>query len=162
MGAPTAEDILGLLRGVVDPELGSDIVDLGMVRDVDVDGDDVRLVIALTTIGCPLQAQIKKDIQARLGDVDVTWTEMTPEEKANCMAKARFNATQRAGETMGPATTTVIASEAGAGVRVVVDPASADLLKGAVLDFKDGLQGAGFSIENPNATRSCGCGQSFS
>ena len=48
------------------------------------------------------------------------------------------------------------------GVRVVVDPSSADLLKGAVLDFKDGLQGAGFAIENPNATRSCGCGQSFS
>lgn len=48
------------------------------------------------------------------------------------------------------------------GVRVVVDPASADLLKGAILDFKDGLQGAGFAIENPNATRSCGCGQSFS
>ena len=48
------------------------------------------------------------------------------------------------------------------GVRVVVDPASADLLTGAILDFKDGLQGAGFAIENPNATRSCGCGQSFS
>ena len=48
------------------------------------------------------------------------------------------------------------------GVRVVVDPASADLLKGAILDFKDGLQGAGFAIENPTATRSCGCGQSFS
>jgi iron-sulfur cluster assembly accessory protein len=48
------------------------------------------------------------------------------------------------------------------GVRVVVDPASAELLKGAILDFKDGLQGAGFAIENPNATRSCGCGQSFS
>jgi iron-sulfur cluster assembly accessory protein len=48
------------------------------------------------------------------------------------------------------------------GVRVVVDPASADLLKGAVLDFKDGLQGAGFAIENPNAERSCGCGKSFS
>ena len=48
------------------------------------------------------------------------------------------------------------------GVKVVVDPASADLLKGATLDFKDGLQGAGFAIENPNATRSCGCGQSFS
>ena len=54
-----------------------------------------------------------------------------------------------------------IASETD-GVRVVVDPASADLLKGAILDFKDGLQGAGFSIDNPNATRSCGCGQSFS
>ena len=48
------------------------------------------------------------------------------------------------------------------GVRVVVDPASAELLKGAVLDFKDGLQGAGFAIENPNAARTCGCGQSFS
>ena len=48
------------------------------------------------------------------------------------------------------------------GVRVVVDPASAELLKGAVLDFKDGLQGAGFAIENPNAQRSCGCGKSFS
>jgi iron-sulfur cluster insertion protein len=48
------------------------------------------------------------------------------------------------------------------GVRVVVDPASADLLQGAVLDFKDGLQGAGFAIENPNAQRSCGCGKSFS
>jgi iron-sulfur cluster assembly protein/iron-sulfur cluster insertion protein len=48
------------------------------------------------------------------------------------------------------------------GVRVVVDSASAPLLKGASLDYKDGLQGAGFAIDNPNATRSCGCGQSFS
>jgi len=47
-------------------------------------------------------------------------------------------------------------------VRVVVDSASAQLLTGATLDYKDGLQGAGFSINNPNATRSCGCGQSFS
>ena len=47
-------------------------------------------------------------------------------------------------------------------VKVVVDQASADLLKGASLDYKDGLQGAGFSISNPNAQRTCGCGQSFS
>ena len=47
-------------------------------------------------------------------------------------------------------------------VRVVVDPASASLLVGATLDFKDGLTDAGFSINNPNATRTCGCGQSFS
>ncbi len=47
-------------------------------------------------------------------------------------------------------------------VRVVVDPSSASLLQGAVLDYKDGLQGAGFSINNPNASRTCGCGQSFS
>ena len=48
------------------------------------------------------------------------------------------------------------------GVTVVIDPASQELLKGATLDFKDGLQGAGFAINNPNAQRSCGCGQSFS
>jgi iron-sulfur cluster insertion protein len=49
-----------------------------------------------------------------------------------------------------------------AGVRVVVDPASQPHLKGATLDYNDGLQGAGFAINNPNAQRSCGCGQSFS
>jgi iron-sulfur cluster assembly protein/iron-sulfur cluster insertion protein len=48
------------------------------------------------------------------------------------------------------------------GVKVVVDPASADLIKGATLDYNDGLQGAGFHISNPNATRTCGCGSSFS
>ena len=48
------------------------------------------------------------------------------------------------------------------GVKVVIDPASAPLLGGATLDFKDGLQGAGFHVSNPNASRSCGCGQSFS
>ncbi len=48
------------------------------------------------------------------------------------------------------------------GVRVVVDAASVPYLRGASLDYKDGLQGAGFAINNPNATRSCGCGQSFS
>jgi iron-sulfur cluster assembly protein/iron-sulfur cluster insertion protein len=48
-----------------------------------------------------------------------------------------------------------------AGVQVVVDPASAQYLSGATLDYKDGLSGAGFSINNPNAERTCGCGQSF-
>ncbi|HZU72090.1 MAG TPA: iron-sulfur cluster insertion protein ErpA [Acidimicrobiales bacterium] len=48
------------------------------------------------------------------------------------------------------------------GVKVVVDPMSAELLNGSTLDYKDGLQGAGFHISNPNATRTCGCGSSFS
>jgi len=48
------------------------------------------------------------------------------------------------------------------GIKVVVDPSSAQLLEGATLDYKDGLQGAGFAINNPNAQRTCGCGQSFS
>lgn len=45
-------------------------------------------------------------------------------------------------------------------VDVVVDPASAQLLQGATLDYKDGLE-AGFAISNPTAQSSCGCGQSF-
>lgn len=45
--------------------------------------------------------------------------------------------------------------------KVVIDPSSAQLLQGATLDYKDGLE-AGFSIDNPNAQRTCGCGQSFS
>lgn len=48
------------------------------------------------------------------------------------------------------------------GVKVVVDPASAPYLTEASLDYKDGLQGAGFAISNPAAQRTCGCGQSFS
>jgi iron-sulfur cluster assembly protein/iron-sulfur cluster insertion protein len=47
-------------------------------------------------------------------------------------------------------------------VRVVVDPQSADRLRGSTLDYKDGLMEAGFAINNPNVTRSCGCGNSFS
>ena len=46
-------------------------------------------------------------------------------------------------------------------VRVVVDASSALMLEGATLDFKDGLE-SGFSINNPNAQRTCGCGSSFS
>ena len=52
--------------------------------------------------------------------------------------------------------------EQGVEVRVVVDSSSAELLTGATLDFKDGLNGAGFAIDNPNAQKSCGCGKSFS
>lgn len=48
------------------------------------------------------------------------------------------------------------------GVRVIVDPSSAQLLTGATLDYKDGLEESGFAITNPNAQRTCGCGQSFS
>ena len=48
------------------------------------------------------------------------------------------------------------------GVKVVVDPSSAQMLTGATLDYKDGLNETGFSIDNPNAQRTCGCGSSFS
>ncbi|GBQ15971.1 iron-sulfur cluster assembly protein HesB/YadR/YfhF [Acidiphilium acidophilum DSM 700] len=48
------------------------------------------------------------------------------------------------------------------GAKVVVDPASLDLLDGAELDYKDTLMGAYFAVGNPNAKTSCGCGTSFS
>jgi len=48
------------------------------------------------------------------------------------------------------------------GVKVVVDPSSAQLLMGAELDYKDGLEKSGFEINNPNAQKTCGCGSSFS
>lgn len=48
-----------------------------------------------------------------------------------------------------------------AGLRVIVDPQSAKRITGAVLDYREGLMEAGFSIDNPNVSRSCGCGNSF-
>jgi ATP-binding protein involved in chromosome partitioning len=119
---PTSDEMLALLRAVIDPELGSDIVDLGMVRSVDVDRDGhVTLEVALTTAGCPLKHQIDKDVTTRLATapgvtgVDIQWAEMTPEERSACMAKARWNATQRAGDTTVPPTTRVIAIASGKG-----------------------------------------------
>lgn len=48
------------------------------------------------------------------------------------------------------------------GVKVFVDPESLPLLSGVTVDFLDGMEGSGFKFENPNATASCGCGNSFS
>ena len=47
------------------------------------------------------------------------------------------------------------------GLRVFVDPASMRYIEGSILDFEDGLQGAGFTVENPNVVSECGCGESF-
>lgn len=48
------------------------------------------------------------------------------------------------------------------GVKIVIDPMSANLIKGTVIDYVSGLQGTGFQFKNPNAKRTCGCGSSFS
>ena len=62
---PTSDDVLAVLRGVIDPELGSDIVELGMAKGARVEPDgDVVVTIALTTAGCPLRAQIQRDVRA--------------------------------------------------------------------------------------------------
>ena len=48
------------------------------------------------------------------------------------------------------------------GVKVFVDPKSSLYLNGVILNYDDGLMGAGFQVENPNARTTCGCGESFS
>ncbi len=119
---PTTEAVFGLLRGVIDPELGSDIVDLGMAKAVAVaDDGTVTVTIALTTEGCPLRAQIKKDIVARVESfpgvtaVALAWTEMDADEKARAMARARWNVREQAPDTAVPPTTRVIAVASGKG-----------------------------------------------
>ena len=121
-----------MLTHVIDPELGADIVELGMARDVVVaspeqlpkrvsrivlsrtdsgpdrgsggtsDGAVVVVTLALTTAGCPLRAQLRRDIIERVGslpgvaEVRINWAEMTQDEKAAAMAIARKRAVERA------------------------------------------------------------------
>jgi ATP-binding protein involved in chromosome partitioning len=119
---PTPDDVIRLLRGVIDPELGSDIVELGMVKGASVDPDGtVAVTVALTTAGCPLRAQIQKDVKARVASlpgvsgVSIDWTELTAEEKSAAMAKARWNVREQAPDTEIPATTKVLMIASGKG-----------------------------------------------
>ncbi|MDQ6796823.1 MAG: Mrp/NBP35 family ATP-binding protein, partial [Actinomycetota bacterium] len=121
---PTPEDLRQLLRGVIDPELGSDIVDLGMVRAATIDDHGaVTVTIALTTSGCPLRAQIQRDIRTRVGSapgvvsVRLVWAEMTADERTLAMDKARFNVAQRPEDTaVGPTTRVVLVASGKGGV----------------------------------------------
>ncbi|MEQ8843062.1 MAG: P-loop NTPase [Acidimicrobiales bacterium] len=119
---PTPEYVMGLLRGVIDPELGSDIVELGMAKSAKVDdAGHIHLDIALTTSGCPLRAQIQKDIRSRLTSlpgvtrVTISWGELTQEERSEAMSKARFNVSKDAPDTAVPPTTKVIMIASGKG-----------------------------------------------
>jgi ATP-binding protein involved in chromosome partitioning len=119
---PTEADIMAMLRGVIDPELGSDIVDLGMAKGAVVHPDGTaNITIALTTAGCPLRAQIQRDARSRVESmpgitaVRFDWTELTADEKAATMSRARLNAQQHATDTEIPATTRVIAIASGKG-----------------------------------------------
>ena len=142
------DELRGLLRGVIDPELGSDIVDLGMVRDVSADDEGrVTVTIALTTSGCPLRAQIQRDIRTRLGSVPgvshvrLEWTEMTAEQKASAMAKARFNVSQRDEDTaIGPTTKVILVASGKGGVgksSVTVNLAAAMAARGLTVGVLD-------------------------
>lgn len=109
------------LRGVLDPELGSDVVDLGMVRDVVIDGTAVTIHLALTIAECPMRSQIESDTRRKLLALDgvdevlVETTAMTQRQRTELMSTARFRARERAEPTRVPPTTRVIAVGSGKG-----------------------------------------------
>lgn len=59
----TEESVMNALKTVMDPEIGIDIVNMGFVYDVKIDGDDVKVAITLTAQGCPLHDTIKQDAE---------------------------------------------------------------------------------------------------
>ncbi len=119
---PTEADIRGALLGVIDPELGDNVVDLGMVRSVSVDeAGAVTVTIALTVAGCPLQKQLRTDVEGRVGavpgvsSVTVRMGEMDADEKAALMARARWKARDRGITTDIPPTARILAVASGKG-----------------------------------------------
>jgi ATP-binding protein involved in chromosome partitioning len=119
---PSADEVRNLLRAVIDPELGANIVDLGMATDVEVSPEGlITIGVKLTIKGCPLRAQIKNDIESRLEThpgvtkIKINWGEMNADERSAVMTKARWNARENAGDTAIPNSTRVLAIASGKG-----------------------------------------------
>jgi ATP-binding protein involved in chromosome partitioning len=106
---------------VIDPELGDTIVDLGMVRAITVEDDQVVVDVALTIAACPLRTQIEKDVRGQVeslewvGSVEIRIATMDADERAAVMARARWKAREDAPETAIPATARVLAVASGKG-----------------------------------------------
>ena len=117
----TKTDIEAALRGVIDPELHADIVELGMVRDIAIDGGSVVIEIALTIAACPMRDQIENDVVRKVGaipGVDSVTTQvvaMTQEQRSELMERARLWARENAQPTMVSPTTRVVAVSSGKG-----------------------------------------------
>lgn len=117
----TTQDIEQALRGVVDPELGGDVVELGMIKRIDLSDAVATIKVALTIAGCPMRNQIDGDVKRKVGALDgvdavvVEMGEMTQEERSEVMSKARFKARQEAEPTMVDPVTRVIAVSSGKG-----------------------------------------------
>jgi ATP-binding protein involved in chromosome partitioning len=119
---PTPDAVREALRAVIDPELGDDIVDLGMVGDVTVDPDgSVSVSVALTVAGCPLRSQIEGDVRRRLASlpgvrsVGMTVGVMDADQRAVVMDRARWKAHQDAPTTAVPPNARVLAVASGKG-----------------------------------------------
>jgi ATP-binding protein involved in chromosome partitioning len=107
---------------VIDPELGDNVVDLGMVKRIERRTDGaLHLTIALTTAGCPLRAQLMRDAKARVGSlpgidaVKVHFGDMTAAERSNVMSRARWKARDNAIDTTIPPTARILAISSGKG-----------------------------------------------
>jgi len=119
---PQPDAVRNLLRGVIDPELHADIVELGMVDEIRVTPDgNVTVKVALTTAGCPLRTQIKQDVESKVRGlpgvttVAVEYGEMNAEQKRAAMQRARWNAREGAAPTEVPSNTRVLAVASGKG-----------------------------------------------
>ena len=119
---PSEQDVVEVLRGVVDPELGSDIVDLGMVGDVDVAADGaVTVEVALTISGCPLRTQIREDVESKIrglpgvASAAVKFGEMTQDQRSAVMQRVRKRLADNPPATEVPLSTRVIAVASGKG-----------------------------------------------
>ncbi len=88
------EQVLEVLKGVKDPELNRNLVELGMIKDVEIAGSAVKVTVALTIPGCPLKNQIKADVEKAVNEmegvehVEVVLTSMTSEERARIFGQA--------------------------------------------------------------------------
>ncbi len=117
----TRERIVDALRGVFDPELGSDVVDLGMVREITIDGGVVTVGLALTIAECPMRSQIENDTVRKItaipdvDDVIVETRAMTKAQRAGLMDVARRRVRENATPTQVRATTRAIAVGSGKG-----------------------------------------------
>ena len=145
---PTPEAVRNLLRAVIDPELGDNVVDLGMVGEIAVGTDGVVSVgFKLTIKGCPLRAQLKKDIESRLEvhpavtKVVIDWGEMSADERSAVMSRARWNARENAADTAVPVNARVLAIASGKGgvgkSSVTVNLAAALAARGATVGVLD-------------------------
>lgn len=139
----------------MDPELRDNIVDLGMIRNIEITNGTVQVEVALTIAGCPLRAQLRSDIERHISaipgveEVRVKVGSMSPEERSALMSRARWKASERAGPTRVPADTRVIAVASGKGgvgkSSVTTNLASALALRGYIVGVLD-ADIAGFSI----------------
>ena len=67
---PTVEDVREALTNVIDPELGLDFVELGLVYEIEVEGDEVYITFTLTSPGCPIGPQVTEQMEEFVGELD--------------------------------------------------------------------------------------------